>query len=91
MKSYFLEGISSVEATKLALRARLPGQEEPWLLLAPDGDPIAYFNVYSDLDGEAVLNIQADVSGRHYNEDAVVLAVLEDIKSLVGGRVTDDS
>ena len=91
MKSYFLERISSLDAAKAALRARLPGQESPWLLLSPAGDPMAYFNVRSDLDGAPILNIHADVSGRHYNEDAAVVAVLKDIQVVVGGEVIDDA
>ena len=90
MKSYFLEGISSIEAAKNALSARLPGQQAPWLLRSASGDPVAYFNVQDKLDGQPVLNIQADISGRHHSDTAVV-AVLNDVKVTVGGRVTNDS
>jgi len=91
MKSCFLERISSLDAARAALRGRLPGQESPWLLLSAGGDPVAYFNVQGDLDGAPILNIQADISGRHYNEEASVLAVLKDIQGVVGGVVTDDA
>ena len=91
MKSYFLEGISSVDAAKAALSARLPGQQEPWLLRSPAGDPVAYFNVQSHLDGRPVLNIQADVSGRHDNDGAAVVAVLDEVSAVIGGKVSDDA
>jgi hypothetical protein len=91
MKSYFLEGIRSIDAAKDALRARLPGQESPWLLLSAGGDPIAYFNVQGDLDGVANLNVQADVSGRHHNDVGAVIAVLRDLQLEVGGEVTADA
>ena len=65
MKSYFLVGVRSVAAAKEVLRAQLPGQENPWLLLSSLEDPIAYFNVGDQLDGEAVLHVQADISAAH--------------------------
>ena len=91
MKSYFLEGISSIDAARVALRSRLPGQESPWLLRSSSGDPLAHFNVGSDLDGAPILNIQADIRGRHYHEEAAVIAVLKDIQRLVGGVLTNDA
>jgi hypothetical protein len=91
MKPYFLVGVSSVAAAKEALRAQLPGQEEPWLLLDSLEDPIAYFNAGDQLDGEKVLHVQADISGRHYNKDAAVLAVLKRLQAAIGGVVTDDA
>jgi len=91
MKSYFLAGISSLDAARAALTARLPGQQEPWLLQSPDGDPVAYFNVQSHLDGQPVLNIQADVSGGHHNEGVAVVSVLDDLRALIGGQVSDDA
>jgi hypothetical protein len=91
MKSYFLEGIRSIDAAKAALSARLPGQQEPWLLRSPGGDPIAYFNVQSHLDGQPVLNIQADVSVRHHNDDAAVVAVLVEVRAVIGGQVSNDA
>ena len=91
MKSYFLERISSLEAARAALRARLPGQEAPWLLLSSAGDPVAYFEVHGDLDGEPVPNVQANVSGRHFDQDALVINVLKDIQGSIGGRITNDA
>jgi len=91
MKSYFLEGISSLDAAKAALSARLPGQQEPWVLRSPAGDPVAYFNVQSHLDGQPVLNVQADVSGRHHNDDTAVVAVLDDVRAAIGGQVSNDA
>lgn len=91
MKSYFLLEVESAAFAKEALRALLPGQEDPWLLLTSDGDPIAYFHVGTELDGEAIVHVQADMSGRHYYADAAVLQVLKQLQSAVGGVVTDDS
>jgi hypothetical protein len=68
----------------------LPGQRDPWLLLAKDGDPIAYFNLELDGSDWAAPYIQADVRGRHYNEDDAVTAVLNKIAALVGGRIERD-
>ena len=91
MKSYFLERISSVDAARAALRNRLPGQESPWLLISSHGEPVAYFNVQSNLDGAPILSVQADLSGRDSNEDAAAIAVLKDIQSVVGGVIADDA
>jgi len=84
VKSYFLENISSAEAATIELRRLLPGQENPWLLTTADGDAIAYFNVEPDLSC-----VTADISGRHYNEDAAVVCVLRQLQSIVGGIVVD--
>lgn len=91
MKSYFLEHIESLGGAEAALRKWLPGQESPWVLLSPRGDPVAYFNIQRDLDGTQSLNIQADISGRHSNELASVIAVLKEIQGLVGGVISDDA
>ena len=91
MKSYFLEGIGSLDAARAALNARLPGQQDPWLLRSPARDPIAYFSVQSHLDGQPVLNIQADVSGRQDNDDAAVVEVLKDVRVAIGGQVPHDA
>lgn len=94
MKSYFLEGIASAEEAKVVLRDLLPGQENPWLLRAPDGDAIAYFRVGArgeaedpDIELPAVL---VDISGRHYSSDEQVLTVLRTLQQTLGGRITDD-
>ena len=91
VKSYFLEHVSSIAAAESALRKELPGQERPWLLRTTDGDVIAYFNVAPDLDGAPNLNVQADISGRHFNEDAPVVDVLQRLRASVGGVVTNDA
>jgi len=35
--------------------------------------------------------VQADVSGRHYDRDADVIAVLEKLRESTGGEVTNDA
>ena len=90
MKSCFLEDVASLEEALSALRQLLPGQESPWLLRTSKGDPAAYFNLVTtggDVDGPA---IQADVSGRHWDQMELVLATLEKLRSLIGGRITSD-
>jgi len=84
MKSYFLEEIIRPEALSDVLSELLPGQHHPWLLDAPSGDPIAYFHI-SDERG-----VQADLSGRHVGEDALVLSVLTKIKDRIGGTISGD-
>jgi len=84
-----LEHVSSLAAAESALRKELPGQEHPWLLLAPDGDIIAYFYVERELDGESNLHVVANISVRHYKEDAHVAGLLQRLRARVGGAVTD--
>ena len=91
MKSYFLEHVSSIAAAESALRAELPGQEYPWLLLSPDGDVVAYFYIGAALEGEPNLHIQVDVSGRHFNEDALVIGLLQRLGARLGGNITNDA
>jgi hypothetical protein len=92
MKSYLLYGISGVDAAAAALDRRLPGGRDPWHLFDADGDVIAYFRALpsnlefegpDDPNGSGPL-VQADVSGRHYNEDEAVISVLRDIQVVVG-------
>ncbi len=93
MKSYFLEGLPDRSAAESALCALLPGQTDPWLLLAGPGDPVAYFHWRSSSDEEELLGpflVQADVSGRHYDRDDAVLRVLRSIRSEVGGAIRND-
>src|SRR5258707_1239915 len=98
MKTYALEDISSCERASAELRVLLPGQEMPWLLKAPDGDCIAYFKVGpKDLwrTGDKDLGrtgdwVTADISGRHYHEDAAVVSILRQLQSAVGGVIIDD-
>lgn len=89
MKSYFLLDVDSAIAARQALETQLPGQSEPWLLLSRRGDPIAFFHVGDELDGEPVIHIEADVSGRHFNEDAAVLDVLTRLQALLGGVIEE--
>lgn len=60
-------------------------------MLSETGDPIAYFRVERELDGEANVHIQVDVSGRHFNSDSVVLRQLQRLQEHVGGVVIDDA
>jgi hypothetical protein len=91
MRSFFLIGLESVVIAKEALRAQLPGQEEPWLLCASSGEPIAYFNVGTLLDDKQSIHIQADISGRHYTNDAVVVETLRALQASIGGVITNDA
>ncbi len=91
MKTYVLDQISSQAAAAVLLSSLLPNRTAPWLLLAESGDPIAYFDlVPSDIDIVAP-SVTADVSGRHYNEDRMVLDVLEKLQRVLGGIITFDS
>lgn len=91
MKSHFLEGVVSEAKAREALCSLLPGQEQPWLLRSPAGDPIAYFSVGSELDGEPNIHVQADISGRHLARDAEVVEVLRQLQASIGGVVTNDA
>lgn len=90
MKSYFLQNIRDKTSAEIVLRNILPGQEKPWVLLDNTRDPIAYFNVEETLDGETNVNVQADISGRHYNEDAAVIEILKKVQVMAGGELTTD-
>ena len=91
MKSYFLAPIVSPAEALEALSTLLPEQSTPWLLLDPTGDTIAYFSLVECDDTTGLRTIQADISGRHYHEDAAVLAVLHQLQARLGGAVTDDA
>jgi hypothetical protein len=84
VKSYLLTGLSTSGAHEGTLTDLLPGQTHPWILLHPNGDVIAYFNIAQNGD------IHADISGRHYNEDRSVLNVLESLKAKLGGNIEYD-
>jgi hypothetical protein len=88
LKSYFLEGLDNEDEARRVLSALLPGQADPWLLLSPDGDPIAYLNIASVCSPKRV-SIEADVSGRHYNSK-VILSVLTKLRDQLGGEIRDD-
>jgi hypothetical protein len=86
MKSYFLQSINSPSGAEEALNLLLPGQREPWLLKDTAGDTMAYINVeYFDEIG--AFAVEVDISGRHYNCDAEVIALLEKLKAQVGGDI----
>ena len=89
MKSYFLEGLIDGHSAQRELSKVLPGQADPWLLNSQAGDPIAYFYIEKDEDGIAC--VHADISGRHFDEDAPVLEVLHKLQRQLGGTITDDS
>ena len=91
MKSYFLDHVSSVVAAETALSAELPGQRDPWVILHAPGDPLAYLRVGTLLEGGPNLHIQADVSGRHSDNDQAVIEVLERLQKLVGGSISSDA
>ncbi len=90
MKSYFLDHVASIQAAEDALTRELPGQAHPWLVFDATGDPIAYLYVDATLEECSGLRIQADISGRHYNEDKVVIEVLQRLQSRVGGTISND-
>ena len=87
MKSYFLIHVQHEGAARMALSKILPVQAEPWVLFDPKGNAVAYFNI--DLE-EDVLQVQVDISGRHYNEDLKVIRVLRELQKMTGGIILDD-
>lgn len=98
MRSYFLNAIPDMAAAGAELDRLLPGQRQPWLLEVRPGDPIAYFSIYEtnvdfegpgDPSGPGPL-VQADVSGRHQDQDEAVLELLRRLQKVVGGLVMDD-
>lgn len=90
MKSYSLVHLDSVKEVPEVHSKVLPGQSEPWLLLDASGDAVAYFCMTEDEDRLGRQMIQADISGRHYNEDDSVLAVLRRLQSKLGGEIEND-
>jgi len=89
LKSYFLEELADEQQARDRLSTALPGQSEPWVL--PDGadGAIAYFNI-TNLEDDGGLAIMADVSGRHYERDEEVLAILRLLRAELGGVIRDD-
>ncbi len=88
MKSYFLSPISSRGDAAALLSSMMPRQRNPWLLKDASGDTIAYFMMGSSDSGAGSEAISVDISGRHYDRDADILAVLERLKEKVGGEIT---
>lgn len=89
MKSYFLAPIASRTDAITALNATLPVENETWLLKDEAGDVIAYFSLVELDDTTGLRTIGADVSGRHYNRDADVISVLENLRSKLGGEIAN--
>ena len=87
MKSYFLEHVSSAVAAEAALCTELPGQGRPWVVFHASGDAIAYVTVGTTIDGSPNIHVQAEISGRHYHEDLVVIALLEKLRNRAGGVI----
>jgi hypothetical protein len=89
VKSYFLEEIASdLARVRSELSKLLPVQTDPWVLFAANADPLAYYDV--TMDDQGTCDVQADVSGRHFNEDTSVLEVLRELQKQLGGIVRDD-
>ena len=76
---------------KAALSTALPGQSNPWLLLFAPNEPIAYFYVMENEPAVMLPAISADISGRHYDSDKLVIAVLEKIQGDIGGDIISDA
>ncbi len=90
MKSFFLTGLRSETTVRDALKKLLPGQQDPWLLLSTSGDVVAYLHVQpADPEAQGV-EIQVDVSGRHFSSDDVVLDMLLTLQQSIGGVVEND-
>lgn len=52
---------------------------------------MAYFSLVEADSTTAERTIQVDVSGRHYDRDADVVAVLETLRQKIGGEITNDA
>lgn len=87
MKSYFLEELPDETAARAALSELLPYWINPWLLGSKD-EAVAYLN--ANQDAECGVMVQADISGRHDNEDGQVLTVLRQLQERVGDILRDD-
>ena len=87
MKSYLLKSISSADAAKVELQRLLPHEGSTWLLRDVNEDTMAYFYVVDAATSEELQlpAVVADISGRHYNSDEQVLAVLKSLQRKVGG------
>jgi hypothetical protein len=90
MKTYFLQDIASHHDVPEAVSQVLPGQQEPWLLLDLQGDVIAYFNAHPSETDPNKIEVTADMSGHHYNEDKAVIDALRRLQTALGGVIRDD-
>jgi hypothetical protein len=88
MKSYLLAPIESRDEAVAALNSVLPSEGETWLLKDADGDIIAYFSLVEADSETGMRTVQADVSGRHYNGDADVIAIVQTLQRRIGGEIT---
>jgi len=88
MKSIFLTNLRRPEILKSAISSILPGQKEPWILASTAGDPIAYFHIEKE---DTKPSIQADISGRHYEKEKIVIDTLIEIAGLVGGTIKNEN
>jgi hypothetical protein len=91
MKSLFLDHVSSVAAAEAALNNELPGQSDPWVIFHGPDDAIAYLTVGVVLEDGPNLHIQADISGRHYDKEKVVIDLLRRLQQRVGGSISSDA
>jgi hypothetical protein len=98
MKSYFLIGFESPDSAKAALSDIFPGQSGgTWVLFAKADDPMAYLylgtNEYGEFEefSKDTNLLQADISGRHFNEDEKIIAVLAKLQGRIGGHIFDDN
>lgn len=90
MKSYFLAPIASHDIAVTALSEVLHGQSGTWLFTDTQGDAIAYFSLVEHDDTTGLRTISADISGRHYNQDSEVIAILRRLQAQLGGELTND-
>lgn len=101
MRSRFLFFVPNQLEAEAALDVVLPGQRDPWVLCDETGDPIGYFNIYSDPnnarpasrppDGNNDRNRpynQADISGRHFGDEVTV--ALKQLQGMIGGVIQDE-
>ena len=100
MKSYLLFGISDAQAAAHALDCILTDrQQSPWLLRDATDDVVAYFDIWPtnlDFEGPGDTNgagpmVMENISGRHYNEDAAIIAVLQRVQKVTGGLLKNDN
>lgn len=91
VKSYFLEGISSIERAAEELSRLLPGYGDSWFLEDAEGDTIGYFYVTITEEEPAEFCVQVDLSGRHYRDDISVLSILRLLQRSLGGTLRNDN
>jgi hypothetical protein len=97
MKSYILYNVSSAADASTELDRHLSRSGDgTWVLWDEGGDAIAYFIVGSgdrerpDAPPEHGAIIQADISGRHFYDGAIVLSALRKVQDAVGGVIRDE-